>query len=102
MIHAEIQRQLPLLVRLFEKYKIKSAFLFGSAVTDKFNAKSDIDFLVNFKPDVPPLEKGEALLNLQIELEDTLHRNIDLLTESSLKNPYFIEEVNEKKIKIYE
>jgi uncharacterized protein len=102
MIHAEIQKQLPLVIKLFEKYKINRAFLFGSAVTDKFNQKSDVDFLVNFKDDMAPLEKGEALLDLQIALEDTLHRNIDLLTESSLKNPYFIEEINEKKIKIYE
>jgi len=102
MIHADIQKQLPMVIQLFEKYKINQAFLFGSAVTDKFNEKSDVDILVNFKDEVPPLEKGEALLDLQIALEDALHRNIDLITENSLKNPYFIQEINEKKVKIYE
>ncbi len=102
MIHSEIQNKLPLVVKLFEKYKVTRAFLFGSAITDQFNSESDVDFLVNFRDDLPPLEKGEALLDLQIALEDTLHRNIDLLTENSLKNPYFIEELNEKKVKIYE
>jgi predicted nucleotidyltransferase len=34
-------------------------------------------------------------------LEDHLKRPVDLITETSLKNPYFIEEVNETKMKIY-
>jgi uncharacterized protein len=102
MIHSDIQKQLPSVIQLFKQYNIRQAFLFGSAVTDRFNEKSDVDFLVNFKDDISPLEKGEALLDLQIALEDTLHRNIDLLTENSLKNPYFIDELNEKKVKIYE
>ena len=93
---------LPLIISLFEKHKIKDAYLFGSAITDKFDEeKSDVDILVNFIDDIDPLEKGELLWSLRFALEDSLNRSIDLLTENSLKNPYFIKEVNEKKIKIY-
>jgi predicted nucleotidyltransferase len=93
---------LPLIISLFEKHKIKEAYLFGSVITDKFDEKkSDVDFLVNFIDGIDPLEKGELLWNLRFSLEDNLNRPIDLITETSLKNPYFIEELNEKKLKIY-
>lgn len=97
-----INSYLPLIISLFEKHKIKDAYLFGSVITDKFDEeKSDVDFLVNFIDDIDPLEKGELLWSLRFSLEDNLKRPVDLITETSLKNPYFIEEVNETKIKIY-
>lgn len=97
-----INSYLPLIISLFEKHKIKDAYLFGSVITDKFDEeKSDVDFLVNFIDDIDPLEKGELLWSLRFSLEDNLKRPVDLITETSLKNPYFIEEINETKIKIY-
>lgn len=97
-----INSHLPLIISLFEKHKIKDAYLFGSALTDKFDEKkSDVDFLVNFVDGIDPLEKGELLWDLRFSLEDSLKRPVDLITETSLKNPYFIEEVNETKVKIY-
>ena len=101
-IKTPINIYLPLIISLFEKHKVKDAYLFGSVITDKFDEKkSDVDFLVNFIDGIDPLEKGELLWNLRFSLEDHLKRPIDLITESSLKNPYFIEEVNETKMKIY-
>jgi predicted nucleotidyltransferase len=91
-----------IIVSLLEKHKIKDAYLFGSVLNDKFNEeKSDVDFLVNFVDGIDPLEKGELLWNLRFSLEDNLRRPVDLITETSLKNPYFIEEVNKTKVKIY-
>ena len=101
MINSPLKPHLPLIISLFEKHKIKDAYLFGSALTDKFNEKSDVDFLVNFDDDLEPVEKGELLWSLRFSLEDDLNRPIDLITTSSLKNPYFIEELNETKQKIY-
>jgi predicted nucleotidyltransferase len=94
--------QLPLVRKLLKEHKIKKAYAFGSVVNDKFNNESDIDLLINFEEGLDPLERGELIWSLQFALEDNLHREIDLLQESSLKNPYFIEEVNEKKQLIYE
>ena len=101
MINTTLQPQLPLIISLFEKYKIKDAYLFGSALTDNFDEKSDIDFLVSFDCDLDPVEKGELLWSLRFSLEDDLNRPIDLITDTSLKNPYFIEELNKTKQKIY-
>ena len=94
--------QLNLLIEILKQYKVKDAYLFGSVLTDRFNDQSDIDLLVNYEDFTnDPIEKGENSWNLQFALEDSLHRDVDLLTESSLKNPYFIKEVNETKYKIY-
>ena len=102
MIHPALNTQMPLVIGLLKEHKIKNAYLFGSAVTDKFNDQSDVDILINFNDGLEPLERGELIMDLQIALEDGLHRSVDLLTETSMKNPYFIEDVNEKKVKIYE
>jgi hypothetical protein len=101
MLHPTFYAQLPLVAKLFKEHKIKSAYAFGSVVSDKFNAESDIDLLINFEDDVEPLERGEMWWNLHDGLRDIFNREIDLLIEGSLKNPYFIEEINEKKQLIY-
>ena len=101
MLHPLLQRQLPMIIELFKKHKIKNAYAFGSVVTDKFNEKSDIDLLVNLQDGLDPVVAGGHLWDLQDELREMLHREIDLLTERSLKNPYFIKELNETKLSIY-
>lgn len=86
---------------IFKNHKITKAYIFGSALNDKFNEDSDIDFLIQFEKDLSPLEKGTLWWNLHDRLRDLLNREIDLLMENSLKNPYFIEEVNNTKQLIY-
>lgn len=91
-----------LVIEILKQHKVKDAYLFGSVLTDHFNDQSDIDLLVNYEDFTnDPIEKGENSWSLQFELEDNLHREVDLLTEASLKNPYFIKEINETKYKIY-
>jgi uncharacterized protein len=60
-----------------------------------------LDFLINFQDGLDPLERGELWWNLHDSLRESVHREIDLVSEKSLKNPYFIQEVNKTKIIIY-
>jgi predicted nucleotidyltransferase len=101
MVHPIFQAKLPVVTKLFKEHKIKSAYAFGSVVSDKFDNESDIDLLINFEEGLEPLEKGEIWWNLHDTLRDIFNRKIDLVIENSLKNPYFIEEINEKKQLIY-
>ena len=101
MIHSSIQAFMPQVIKLLKKHKIKNAYIFGSAVTEKFDEKSDVDFLVTLQEGLDPVVAGGHLWDLEYELKDLLHRNIDLLTERSLKNPYFITEINATKQPIY-
>ena len=102
MIHRSIQPYLPKVIELLKKHKIKSAFLFGSAISDKFNDQSDIDLLINFIDYSEPLEVGQSIWDLEDELEALTNRKIDLLTERSLKNPYFIQQLKNTRELIYE
>lgn len=101
MIHIHIQTNMPEVIDLLKKHKVKSAYVFGSALTEKFDEESDIDFLINFQEGLDPLEKGSLWWALHDALRDSLDREIDLISESALKNPYFIQAVNETKVKIY-
>ena len=101
MIHPSMQPHLTQVTELFKKHKIANAFFFGSVLTDKFDENSDVDFLINFQENIDPLERGELWWDLHDRLRDTLNREVDLVSESSLKNPYFIETQNNTKVKIY-
>ena len=63
--------------------------VFGSAARGDFDpAKSDLDFLVEFD-DMPPAQYAEAYFSLKEGLERLFGRTVDLVTDSSLANPYF-------------
>jgi len=101
MIHTSLNHFLPQIIEILKRHKIRSAYLFGSVVTEKFNTNSDIDLLVNIDKNLDPVDAGEHLWDIAEEIENLLNRKIDLLTESALKNPFFIKEINHTKIKIY-
>jgi predicted nucleotidyltransferase len=101
MIQQEIETKLAQVHEIFEKHKIETAFVFGSGLTDAFGDDSDIDILVNLIEGIDPVEGGEHLWQLEEELEELFGRQVELITERSLTNPYFIQEVEKKKIQIY-
>lgn len=89
------------LKKLCKSHRVKSLYAFGSVLENRFNKESDIDFLVNFQ-EMEILDYADNYFNFLFALEDFFKRKIDLGTEKSLKNPYFIQEINQKKQLIYE
>jgi predicted nucleotidyltransferase len=90
------------IARLFRQCRIERAYIFGSAAKGALKENSDLDFLIKFEEGIEPLERGELWWNLHDSLRDLFNREIDLITENSLKNPYFIQEIEETKSLIYE
>jgi uncharacterized protein len=88
------------LKKLCETYDVKTLYIFGSASPDKFNKRSDIDILVSFK-DISIEKYTDNYFELHYRLEELFGRKIDLLTENSLSNPYFIESIEETKQLLY-
>ena len=81
---------------------VKKIYLFGSALTARFDENdSDIDVLVETE-DISPEEKGEHLITLWEDLEKLFNRKVDLLTESSLRNPYLAREIEQTRKLIYD
>jgi len=81
-------------------YSVKTMYVFGSVCTTKFNDQSDIDFLISFK-DIPIDKYTDNYFDLHYKLQGLFSRKIDLLTDKSLSNPYFIQSVNNNKQLIY-
>jgi uncharacterized protein len=82
--------------------KIKRLYAFGSVVSDKFTEKSDIDFLISFSDGLTVDEYTNNYFSLHYKLRELFNREIDIVTERTLSNPYFIESINETKELIYE
>lgn len=89
---------------LCTKYNVEKLYAFGSVVNGSFdkNKESDIDFFLTMIYGLPPLEKGESILQLWQALEGLFNRKIDLLTDTSVKNPYLIKEIERTKKIVYD
>lgn len=81
-------------------YNVKSLFAFGSVVTDRFSDSSDIDLLISFNS-MDYGDYADNYFNLADKFEDIFQRQVDLITDKSLKNPYFIDSVNKTKTLLY-
>ena len=88
------------LQRLCERYDIKTMYVFGSATSSDFNESSDIDILISFK-EIPFEKYTDNYFELHEKLEQLFNRKVDLLTERSLSNPYFIRSVEKTKQLLY-
>ena len=75
--------------------------VFGSAIRDDFDpVRSDLDFLVEFDA-VPPARYAQAYFTLKEGLEKLFGRPVDLVTGSSLANPYFRERIASESRNVY-
>jgi uncharacterized protein len=81
---------------------IKRLYVFGSIVSDNFNENSDIDFLISFVDNLTVEEYTNNYFSLHYKLKELFGREIDIVTERTLSNPYFIERINKTKELIYE
>lgn len=63
------------------KYGVSQLSLFGSFVTDQFDANSDVDFLVEFDQKQKTFDN---FMELSFFLEDLLGRKVEIVTPQSL------------------
>ena len=96
----EVDQNISLIHHLCDNHRVDKLYLFGSILGSSFNEKSDIDFLVRFK-NIELLKYADNYFDLKFSLENLLNRPVDLLEEQSLKNPFFLDAINESKKLIY-
>ena len=77
------------LAALLARWGVRRALLFGSAIHGELRPDSDLDLLVDFKPERIP---GLGFFELEHELSALLGRRVDLNTFDFL-SPYFRKEV---------
>ncbi|MCQ2129858.1 MAG: nucleotidyltransferase domain-containing protein [Bacteroidales bacterium] len=95
-----VDKYIPDIETLCKKYNVSELYVFGSVLTPLFNDESDVDFLVSFNKDKIS-DYFENFFDFKYAVEDILHRPVDLVESSAIRNKYFIDEVNSTKRMIY-
>jgi hypothetical protein len=85
--------------RFFAKQPVKRAYLFGSCSRGEETSDSDVDILID-------LDKSKPIglfqyVNMKLDLQDLLHREVDLVETGELL-PFAQESANRDKVLIYE
>lgn len=102
MIQEEIKARVNDFKLLCSSHNVSKLYAFGSATTQLFNSESsDIDLIVELNSS-DPIERGESLLDLWDKFEVFFKRKVDLLTESSIKNPVLKASINRTKVLLYD
>lgn len=95
-----IEKNISELKKLCEKYNVSELYVFGSFANGEMKRESDIDFLVTF--DLIDLNAyADNYFDFKFALEDLFQRNIDLLEEKAIKNPYLKQSIDSSKKLIY-
>jgi len=95
-----IEKNIDRLKKLCKKYNVSKLYVFGSVINNSFSNDSDIDFLVTFG-NIELREYADNYFDFKFSLEDLFKRDIDLLEEKAIKNPFFKKSIDKSKELIY-
>ena len=88
--------------RLCRQFGVLRLDLFGSALTGRHDLDaSDLDFLVEFGS-LALDSYADSYFGLLEALGQLFERPVDLVVESAIRNPYFMQSVDQTRTRIYE
>ncbi len=97
-----IELNMDKIIALCKKYKVAKLWVFGSILTPRFNDDSDVDLSVSFRKDeIGLLDYADNFLDFLDELKTLFGRDVDLVSEDAVRNPYFRRELDATKQLIY-
>ena len=100
-MHSILQDRREGLTPICARYGVRRLELFGSATTDRFNpATSDLDLLVEFEPGRLE-DMADRYFGLLEDLEAFFGRKVDLVIASAIKNPYFLQAIQDSRTLLY-
>jgi predicted nucleotidyltransferase len=95
-----VEQHLPEIKKLMIQFGVESAYLFGSAVKGIMKDTSDVDFIIKFPDNMPYTTYADNYFALAEALEGLLKKDVELVTEKTLKNPYLLQSINEHKLQL--
>lgn len=98
MISVTIQNMIPLIQDYLRTQPIERAYLFGSCSRGEETPSSDLDLMVDMTDDG---HMGLAFFGMMVDLEDILHRPVDIVRRGNLL-PFANASAEQDKILIYE
>jgi hypothetical protein len=100
-VNLHIQAHKAELQALCRTYGVERLDLFGSATSEAFDAaSSDLDVIVRFADTSPGY--ADRYLDFAEALEELFEREVDLVTERSISNPYFRKSVDATREVVYD
>ena len=97
-----VEEQADELRRLYLRYHVRRLDLFGSAATGAYRPEnSDLDFVIEFQPEAFGAY-ADTYFGLLEALEQLFGRPVDLVVGSAIKNPYFLQSVEQTRSPIFE
>lgn len=95
-----VEQHLPEIKKLMHQYEVERAYLFGSAAKGTMTETSDVDFIISFPDNMHFTTYADNYFELAEKLEQLLKRNVDLVTENTIKNPYLLQVINQSKFQL--
>ncbi|MDR0872001.1 MAG: nucleotidyltransferase domain-containing protein [Prevotellaceae bacterium] len=95
-----ITKNLKKIAALCRNHKVSKLFAFGSVLTNRFNDKSDVDFVVEFEK-IDLMNYVDNYFSLRNGLVLLLGREVDLLENKAIRNPVLKRNIDKSKHLIY-
>ena len=95
-----IEKNMVQIIALCNKHKVARLYVFGSILTKDYKKTSDIDLLVDFSG-VDLYEYADNYFDLKKSLEKSLKRQVDILEDKAVKNPFLRQSIDSSKRIIY-
>ena len=95
-----INEHLPQIQKLMRQYRVQQGYAFGSAVKNTMHKHSDVDFLIRFPEDLDFQTYTDNYFALLYDLENLLNRQVDLVAEETLVNPFLIQSIDSHKVRV--
>ena len=95
-----VQSKLSEIKDVMRSYGVIRAYLFGSAAIGNMADDSDVDFMVSFDPDLSYTAYGENYFQLLYALQKILKKDVDIIAEETITNPYLLQKINSQKIAV--
>jgi uncharacterized protein len=95
-----IEQNIDIIRDLCTKHKVSKLFVFGSVLKNKLQKNSDIDLIVDFG-EIDVYDYADNYFDLKYSLENLFKRNVDLLEDKAINNPYLRLSIDSTKKLIY-
>lgn len=95
-----INQHLPQIQKLMRQYGVQKAYAFGSAVKGNMHVSSDVDFVISFPENMDMETYADNYFSLIDALENLLQRQVELVAEETLSNPFLIQGINSHKVEL--
>ncbi len=96
----ELKDHIEQIKALCNAHNVRSLFAFGSVLSDKLKTESDIDLIVDIDSK-DPIDYSDNYFALKFQLENIFNRQIDLLEDKAVKNPFLKKQIDNTKVLIY-